>query len=363
MTLLEKIGQLFVCGFEGTAPSRDITDLISKSHVGGVILFSRNLKSPAQAAELTRGLQALSAKMPLFIGVDQEGGRISRLPKGFTCFPAAAAFGASGKTDLAYRASQVTAAELKAVGINLNFAPVLDVATRPDNPVIGDRAFGSSATLVSRMGLAVMAGLQDARVIACGKHFPGHGDTTQDSHLALPKVALTKPRLQSVELRPFFHLIGNELGMIMTAHVVYPALDAKNPATLSPAIIGRMLRKDLGFGGVVITDDLEMKAISKKPGVAAVRAIQAGVDLILICHHADKQREAIEAVHRAVKAKVIPEARIDQSVLRILSLKERFLIPPAPVSPKEVKKIVGCAAHKRVLEEVLAIAPPPPEAA
>jgi beta-N-acetylhexosaminidase len=301
MTLLQKIGQLFILGFNGTTPSKGISELISKSHVGGVILFRRNLKTPSQAATLTRSLQSRSKRMPLFIGIDEEGGRVSRLPKGFTRFPEAALFGSLGDAGLAYKASQVTAWELRAVGINLNFAPVLDVLTEPSNPVIQGRAFGDKATLVSRMGLAVMAALQDNRVIACGKHFPGHGDTTVDSHVALPTVTLDKHRLQTVELRPFYHLIGNGLAMIMTAHVVYPSLDRTAPATLSARIIGRLLRKDLGFNGVVVTDDLEMKAISQEPGEAAVRAIEAGADLIILGHEEAKQRKALDAVQKAVK--------------------------------------------------------------
>ena len=352
MTLKEKIGQLFVLGYQGFRPSKGILDLIQTAHIGGIILFKRNLKDPAQSARLTNQLQSSCRRMPLFVSIDEEGGRISRLPNEFTRFPSAAAIGSHHNAEWTYRSAEITAKELRAVGINMDFAPVLDVLTEPDNPVIKDRAFGSSATVVSAMGLAVMAGLQDNHVIACGKHFPGHGDTSSDSHLELPRVAQPLGRIQSVELRPFAHLIANGLATIMTAHVLYPALDRKSPATLSKRIIEDLLRKGLGFKGVVITDDLEMKAITLDPGEAAVQSLLAGVDLLLICHDEQKQRLALGAVYRAVKEKRLTEARIDQSLLRILTLKERYLLPYKPTTPKQVRETVGRPNHRQVLKEI-----------
>jgi beta-N-acetylhexosaminidase len=353
MTLKEKIGQLFVFGFDGTAPSRGISDLIRNACVGGVILFKRNLKSPLQVARLTNALQSLSPKIPLFISIDEEWGRISRLPKGFTFFPSAAAFGLVNQPDLTYRAAEVTAREFAAVGINMDFAPVLDVLTQPENPVIGDRAFGPSPIVVSAMGLAVMAGLQDNRIIACGKHFPGHGDTREDSHETLPRVARSMSRLETVELRPFHHLIENGLASIMTAHVLYPALDPKNPATFSARILGKLLRRALGFQGVIITDDLEMKAIHADTGEASVQALLAGTDLLLICHTEGPQRRAMDAVMRAVRSRRISEARIDESVTRVLALKRRFLMPHRPADARTVRETVGRPSHRRALHSVL----------
>ena len=274
------------------------------------------------------------------------------MPKGFTCFPSASAFGAQHNAELIYRATEITARELSAVGINMNFSPVLDVLTRPENPVIGDRAYGSNPTVVSAMGLAVMAALQDNHLIACGKHFPGHGNTQADSHLELPTDNRPIEKIQTVDLRPFHHLTGNGLASIMTAHVLYPSLDRKNPATLSRRIIEGLLRKVLGFEGVVITDDLEMKAIALDPGEAAVQAILAGADLILICHDEGKQRQALEAVLRAVKSKRISPARIDESVLRVLALKERFLLPYHPTDPKTVCDTVGRPSHQQALSAI-----------
>ena len=353
MTLKEKIGQLFMFGFDGTTPSKGIADLIQNAFIGGVVFFKRNLKSPLQIARLTNRLQDFSPKVPLFISVDEEGGRISRLPKGFTFFPSPAAFGLLNQPDLTYRAADITAKELRAVGINMDFSPVLDVLTQPENPVIGDRAFAASPIVVSAMGLAVMAGLQDNRVISCGKHFPGHGDTREDSHVTLPKVSAPLARLERVELRPFHHLIENGLASIMTAHVLYPALDPKHPATLSPRIIDKLLRRALGFKGLVITDDLEMKAIHADPGEASVRALLAGADVLLICHTEASQRLALEAVLRAVESKRISEARIDESIVRILSVKKRFLVPYQPATPQSVRQTVGRPAHRRALNGIL----------
>ena len=352
MTLREKIGQLFIFGFQGTRPSKGISELIKDTNIGGIILFKRNLKDPPQIARLTNTLQSYSRFIPLFISIDQEGGRISRLPKGFTCFPSASAFGLRNNVELTYRASEITASELQAVGINLNFSPVLDILTQPDNPVIGDRAFGLTPTVVASMGLAVMAGLQDNRVIACGKHFPGHGDTQADSHLELPRINRSIAKIQTEDTRPFSHLISNGLAMIMTAHVLFPSLDKKSPATLSKKIIDTLLRKALGFTGVVVTDDLEMKAITQDPGEAAIQSLLAGADLILICHDELKQRKALEAVQKAVKDKRISEARIDQSILRVLSLKERFILPYHPTTPNNVRATVGRPSHRLVLNSI-----------
>ncbi|HEY5593673.1 MAG TPA: beta-N-acetylhexosaminidase [Nitrospiria bacterium] len=354
MTLKEKIGQMFMVGFAGAGPSKAILKLIKEFHLGGVILFARNLQSPAQTAKLCNALQVQSQKMPLLIAVDQEGGRVTRLPKGFSVFPGGAHLAACHSPELVYRAAEATAKELRAVGINMNLAPVLDVNTNPANPVIGDRAFGASPTLVSTLGLTMIAGFQDNNVIACGKHFPGHGDTGADSHKELPRVAQGLRRLREVELRPFLHTIQNGLASIMTAHVLYPELDPDEPATLSRRIVTGLLREGMGFKGVVVTDDLEMAAISDLhgPGEAAVKAIEAGADLILICHDQDKQLAAIEAVARAVKQKRISEARIEQSLLRLLQIKEKFVLPYRPTDLSHVKEIVGCSAHRHLLQEI-----------
>ena len=354
MTLKEKIGQLFMLGFRGTTPSRSLLRFIREYHVGGVILFARNLTDPAQTLKLCNALQAQSPKMPLFIAIDQEGGEISRLPKGFTIFPGPESLAAGRSTEHVYRTAEATARELRAVGINMNLAPVLDVNTNAENPIIGKRSFGANPTTVSTFGLTMIAGFQDNYVISCGKHFPGHGDTDLDSHKALPVIKHGIQRLRDVELRPFLHAIENGLSSMMTAHVRYQELDPKEPATFSKRIITALLREGIGYSGIVITDDLEMKAVTNHygPGEAAVKAIEAGVDLVLFCSDESAQLEALEAVAHAVKRKKISEGRIEQSLLRLLQIKENYLLPYRAADPAKVKAIVGCPTHKYLLQEL-----------
>ena len=254
-------------GIEGQSPSKATTSLIQKNYFGGVILFSRNLHDPLQCAGLIKSLKAASKETPLFIGIDEEGGRVSRLPRlsgvvpPFTSFPAARTLGKCNDVPLTYNCAEAMAEELFAVGINMNFAPVLDVDTNPKNPIIGDRSFGKTPLVVEEHGLAMMSGLQDNRVISCGKHFPGHGDTAHDSHTTLPVVDLSLSQLMNRELKPFIHLVQNRLATVMTAHVLYPKVDPDYPATLSKKILSSILRQAIGFSGMVVSDDLEMKGL------------------------------------------------------------------------------------------------------
>lgn len=354
MNLKKKIGQLLVAGFEGTSPPRELVRMIKSYGIGGVILFRDNVEDPFQLAKLNNQLQRLSPLAPLLIMIDQEGGRVSRLPSPFTQFPAAAQLGACNSYDLAYRFGRAMARELRAVGINMNLAPVLDVYTNPANTVIGDRAFGNHPTRVSKLGLAMMVGLQDQGVIACGKHFPGHGDTVADSHRELPTVSHPLSRLTAVELKPFVHAIQNRLQAVMTAHVTYTALDLRFPATLSEKIITDLLRNALEFRGVVITDDLLMKAVADHYPVAdaAVQAVRAGADLLLICRNPDLQETALEALYQAVRQGTLHEKRIDLSLERVLVLKERMLLPYHPCSLKGIKAAVGNPEHLKLIQDI-----------
>lgn len=354
MKLSRKVGQLLMVGFDGTAPSAEVEALIKRHHIGGVILFSRNIKEPTQCAKLTESLQKLSSDVPLFIAVDQEGGRVARLAPPFTQFPTARLLGRCDSVDLTYSASEAMAKEMAAVGINMDFAPVLDVDTNPKNPIIGDRSFGASPTLVAKHGLAMIAALHDQKVIACGKHFPGHGDTSADSHKTLPTVDHPLSRMADLEMRPFIHAVENRLYAIMTAHVLYSQLDDKYPASLSKKIITQLLRKTIQFEGIVVTDDLEMKGITEGFSVpeAAVKAVQAGSDLILICHSPDQQMAALEALIHAVEKGTIKEERLNESLSRLLSIKEHFLLPRRAARPKQVKQVVGCDAHRSLVEEI-----------
>lgn len=350
----DQIGQLFMIGFDGTTVSPELASFLKEYKPGGVILFSRNLESMAQTVELTQDLQRCSPHSPLLISIDQEGGRVSRLPKGFTIFPPCEVLGRCRSSELAYAAAATTAKELRAVGINMNMSPVLDVNSNPTNPVIGDRAFGTTPDVVSELGLATVGGLQDNRVVACGKHFPGHGDTTSDSHKELPIVSATRERLDRIEFPPFRHAVTNGVATMMTAHVVYQALDENRPATLSPSIIGRLLREELHYDGVVLTDDLEMHAIIDHYGIgdATIQAIQAGCDMPLICKDRDRIVAGLNAVDKAVADGDISAGRLAQSLARIRRLKERFLLPYRPVLISDAKLVVGCRSHKALLRTI-----------
>ena len=352
-------GQLFVVDFSGTEPCVDIERLIADGGVGGVILFDKNIADPPQVARLTNALQRLAARAnvpPLLVAVDQEGGPVVRV-RG-TEFPSAMAFGATGDASLVAAAAGVTARELRAVGIHMNCAPVLDVNNNPANPVIGVRSFGEDPARVAQMGGRAITAMQAAGVLATAKHFPGHGDTSLDSHLTLPTVAHPRSHLDAVELLPFREAIRAGVAGVMTAHVVYPALDPEVPATLSPAIIG-LLRQTLGFDGLVVTDSMRMQAIADRytPGAAAVAAVRAGVDVVLACGPVEAQREALEAVRSAARDGRIPEGRIREAARRVLAAKRRLGLFTHPgVTEAEAARTVGSRQHFALAERVAAAA-------
>lgn len=354
MTIREKVGQLFMIGFMGTSVTPELAGFLKTYKPGGVILFSRNLESIGQIVELTNDLQRCNPKSPLVISIDQEGGRVSRLPAGFTIFPPCEVLGRCNSAELTYAAAATIAKELRAVGINMNMAPVLDVNSNPNNPIIGDRAFGATSDLVSESGILTVAGLQDNLVVACGKHFPGHGDTVTDSHKELPVVEASRERLDTMELVPFRRAVATGVAAMMTAHVLYKALDPQCPATLSPFIVTQLLRDQFGYDGVVLTDDLEMRAIVDHYGIAdaAVRAIQAGCDVLLICKDRGREVEAFEAIEQSVAAGDITMERLDQSVARIQRLKQRYVLPYRPASISDARLVVGCRTHRALLQSV-----------
>jgi beta-N-acetylhexosaminidase len=349
MERMRQLGQLFLFGFEGLEPNPHILRMIREYGIGGVILFSRNIRDPRQTARLIQSLHEPS-ETPLFIGIDEEGGRVSRLCAPFTAYPGNRAVGLSGSPELAYDFGQALAEELLAVGINLDFAPVLDVDTRPENPVIGTRAFGDDPEQVAALGCALIRGLQENGVLACGKHFPGHGDTALDSHHDLPRVPHGAARLRQIEMVPFARAIAASVETLMTAHVVYTGIDADRPATLSPRLIQRLLREELGFNGVVFSDDLEMKAVAAPWGVeqSCVLALQAGVDVLTICHDPVQQEKGLRAVMRAVEEGEVSRERIEGSLGRILDLKRRRLGKPFKADPEAIRKHVGSEAHRKL---------------
>ena len=339
-------------GFSGHSAPADLRRLVEAFDLGGVIYFARNVVGPAQVAELSREVAELARDWPFWISVDQEGGRVARLGAPFTEWPPASALGRSGDEGLARRFGAALAAELRAVGISLDYAPVLDVHTNPGNPVIGDRALAARADEVARLGAVVIDALQAAGVAACGKHFPGHGDTSVDSHEALPLVEHPPDRLRAVELEPFRRAIAARVATIMTAHVLVPSLDEHNPATLSRAVVHDILKAELGFDGVVVSDDLGMKALSATLALpeAMVGAIQAGCDVALLCNStADEQAAALEAVIHALENGRLTVGRVEDAMRRQLEIKARFAAPPVM---DDALAVVGCDAHRAVAREM-----------
>jgi beta-N-acetylhexosaminidase len=351
-----EIGQLLIGSLPHTTITPELRSLAREFSLGGAILFSRNIEAAGQVAELSHDLQALSSDLPLWVSVDQEGGRVARLKEPFTVWPPMATLGRHGDKALATRFAAALAAELRAVGITLDYAPVLDIHTNEKNPIIGDRALGADADTVARLGAAVIKGLQDNGVAACGKHFPGHGDTSVDSHLELPLVEHPPDRIRRVECVPFRAAIAADVAFLMTAHILVPSLDDTVPATLSRRIVYDLLRDELGFEGVILSDDLEMQAIAATWPVpdAGVQAIGAGCDGLLVCSgKPDVQWAALEALVHAVESGTIAAARVEDALKRQRRAKERFLTEPAGVaSDLRLRQTLGCDAHRRVADEM-----------
>jgi beta-N-acetylhexosaminidase len=313
-------GQLLFCGFEGTSVPDDLAALVAAGRIGGVILFARNVESPAQVRALTARLHALApAGAPLLIAIDQEGGRVQRLRSPWTEWPPMRALGDADDPALTEGVARALARELRDLGIGLDFAPCVDVDTNPANPVIGDRSFGRDPAAVARHAARFIEALQSAGVAACAKHFPGHGDTASDSHLELPRLDHGLERLRAVELPPFRAAVAAGVASIMTAHILFPALDADRPATLSPEVM-RLLRGELGFEGVVFSDDLEMKAVADHyaPAVLVRESLSAGVDALLVCREATLRDEVLALLER------IDPPRLARSLERMAALKARF---------------------------------------
>jgi len=356
--LRRQIGQLLIAGFNGHQIPQELRSLAKEFGLGGVILFSRNVSEPEQVAELCFEASRLTADLPPWVSVDQEGGRVARLKAPFTEWPPMATLGRSGDTRLAERFARALAAELKAVGFTLDYAPVLDVHTNPKNPVIGDRALADTAQEVARLGTAIIRTLQEEGIAACGKHFPGHGDTSADSHHELPLVEHPPERLREVEFLPFKAAIDAGVATIMTAHVFVPSLDDKRPATLSRRIVTELLRGELQYNGVILSDDLEMKAIAAEYAVpdAAVLAIEAGCDGALICSgDHDTQAAALEALVHAVENDRLRLSRVEDALKRQQRAKERFLaaaVATRPPAARALRSALGRDEHRAVADEM-----------
>ena len=346
-----------MAGFPGHSIPPELKSLAREFDLGGVVLFARNVDEPEQVADIARQAAEMAQELPLWVSVDQEGGRVARLKGPFTRWPAMATLGRSGDEALAARFAAALAAELKAVGISLDYTPVLDILTNASNPVIGDRALADRADDVARLGKVIIQTLQGAGIAACGKHFPGHGDTSLDSHHDLPVVEHPPDRIRGVELVPFRAAVEARVAGIMTAHILIPSLDEERPATISPRIVSDMLKGELGHGGLVFTDDLEMKGISARRGVpdAAVQAIIAGCDVALLCGPSqDTQFAAIEGLIRAAEDGSLPLKRIEDALARQRRTKERFLASPRtkPLAGAALRDALGRDEYQAIADEM-----------
>jgi len=365
MSMEEKIGQLFMVYFKGTSLSDELSDMIDTCHVGGIILYSSagNIEDPTQVAGLINAAQheALShgARIPLLVAIDQEGGRVVRLTNGVTVFPGNMAVGASGSLNHARLMAMTIARELKAIGINMNLTPVLDVNSNPNNPVIGIRSFGSSPALVADFGAAMIDAYRIYGIIATAKHFPGHGDTAVDSHVGLPVISHGLDHLESVELIPFRRAVEAGIPAIMSAHIVVPSLeqDGNLPATLSRAVLTGLLRERMGFAGIIITDSLGMGAIRTGYGVseAARMSFHAGADILLFGadNHCEPQDQIASFKHLCfcVKTGNISMERLNESVRRILRVKMEYgLFQALPVNLIDIPANAGTARHRMIAE-------------
>ncbi|WP_077328114.1 glycoside hydrolase family 3 protein [Virgibacillus siamensis] len=369
MTLKEKLGQMLMPDFRKwngenvTEMLPEIKQLVKEYHLGGVILFRENVVTTEQTAKLVNAYQRASEKYGLLLAIDQEGGIVTRLQSG-TDFPGNMALGATRSTDLAHDVGQAIGEELQALGINMNLAPVLDVNNNPDNPVIGVRSFGGSPDLVAELGIAYTKGLQSTGVAATAKHFPGHGDTAVDSHLGLPEVPYGMERLMEVELFPFQKAMEANIDAIMTAHVTFPKIDDTKviskktgekvllPATLSHKVLTGLMREKMGFDGVIITDALNMGAITDHFGSvdAAIRAVKAGTDIVLMPVGLEN---VADGILQSIQRGEISVDRIEASVKRILTLKIKRNIIKAETAPpieeiiENAQEVVGSEAHKQ----------------
>jgi beta-N-acetylhexosaminidase len=319
-------GQLLFVGFEGTSFPGELGDLVAEGRVGGVILFTRNLRDPHQVRRLVREIRERSPEAaPLTVAIDQEGGRVQRLRDPWTEWPPMRRLGEVGSVELTREVAAAIAIELTELGIGLDFAPVVDVDTNPDNPVINDRSFGRTPKVVGDHAAAFIESMQSLKIAACAKHFPGHGDTKLDSHLALPSLPHPLPRLREVELPPFMAAARAGVASIMSAHVVFPALDRSRPATLSPEVMA-ILREEIGYDGLVFSDDLEMKAVADhfRPADLVAGTLDAGIDALLVCKQIDLVREMLRLLESS------PDARVEGPLERMLAFKRRFPPPPLP---------------------------------
>ena len=330
MSLDEKIGQLVISGFYGTTLDENILKLIKEDKISGVILFNRNVKDSSTLLSLNNSLKESNKnnKLPLFISVDEEGGLVTRMPKDIKRLPTNTYIGSLNNKDLSYNVGEILGEQLSYFGFNMNFAPVLDINSNPNNPVIGDRSFGNNKDTVAILGTSTMKGIQSKNIISVVKHFPGHGDTSVDSHVNLPVVNYDINRLKSFEFVPFKTAIQNGADAIMVGHILLPKIDSKYPSSMSYEIVTNILRKDLGFNGLVVSDDMTMGAITKNYSIeeSSIKAINAGVDLLLVCQKYENTENVLKALKEAALNGTISKERLDNALYNIISIKKKYLL-------------------------------------
>lgn len=343
LTLEEKIGQMILAGVQGTTLDDQAKQMITDQKVGGIIFYANNVSTLEGTAKFVKSIKEAnqSNPVPIFMSVDQEGGKVSRMPETVESIPSSRKVGETKDSALAETMGELLARQVQLAGFNVDFAPVLDVNSNPKNPVIGDRSFGSSAELVSRMGIAEMKGLRSEGIIPVVKHFPGHGDTSVDSHLDLPVVNKTEKQLAELEWIPFHAAVKEQVEAVMVAHILFPKLDPDHPASLSDVIIGEHLRGKFKYDGVVITDDLSMGAIAKnyKLDQAALATVKAGSDILLVAHSYESAKTIFDTLISAVKSGKITESRIDESVYRILALKQQYKLSDDQKASGDLKQL------------------------
>jgi beta-N-acetylhexosaminidase len=340
----------FMLGFQGDSLPAELADCLAHG-LAGVAIYQRNFTSADHLRRLTAAIREAAGR-PVLIGIDQEGGTRFALREPFTAWPSAAELGRLADSEAAEQVARAMAVELRAVGCNLNFAPMLDLHVNPASPVTTDRSFGGDPQLVARMGAAFDRGLRSGGVLSCAKHFPGHGDAVVDPHLDLPVFAGTMERLESAELVPFAAAIASGVPLVMTAHILLPQIDAENPASLSRTMLDGVLRRRMRFDGVILADDLGMGAIAKRygPGDAAVQTLQAGTDVAMLCHDWSAVAPAIAAVRKARQ-----EGRFDESEWRAsLDRIERVCAQAEMPGLRPSNGILGCEEHRRLAEGVRA---------
>jgi len=347
------LGQLFIIGFTGLDLSDDTSSFFSQANIGGAILFAPNYENPGQVAELINQIQECRRDLPMLISVDHEGGRVQRFKKSFTRIPEASAISDVDSPRLTFEIGEIMGRELKAVGVNLNFAPVADINTNPKNPVIGPRSFGADEETVTKQITAIVRGHLVQGVQPCVKHFPGHGDTTVDSHFSLPKVDTDLETMMEREFKPFTKAFRSHCVFVMTAHVICTKIDPDRPATLSSKVLTDILRKQLRYTGLIVSDDMEMKAITDHFGVeeSPVLAIEAGCDLLIYRSEA-AGRKAYASVLKALESGKLSPEIVLTAEKRIREIKKEVLLPYTPVSVADISQKTGTAANLEIVQKV-----------